>query len=131
MGALSSADDLSLLYTTLYGLQKMIYICEEFGKKCGIMYNPKKSMCIKIGCNTSGELPQLRLSGDKMEWVKKVRHLRNIISNDLKENGEIAQKHGDLIGRVNKALVSFRNAPDIILKSIFNSKCAHLFGCEG
>ncbi len=32
---------------------------------------------------------------------------------------------------MNKALISFRNTPDIILKSIFNSKCAHLYGCEG
>ncbi len=131
MGALSSADDLSLLCTKLYVLQKMIYICEEFGKKYGNMYSPKKSMCMKVGSNASGELPQLRLSGDTIEWVKKVRHLGNIISQDLKETGEIAQKHGDLIGRVNKAMVSFRNAADIILKLIFNSKCAHLYGYEG
>ncbi len=32
---------------------------------------------------------------------------------------------------MNKALVSFGNDPDIILKSIFNSKCAHLYGWEG
>ncbi len=57
IGALSSADDLSLLCTTLYGLQKMIYICEEFGKQYGIKYNLKKSMCMKMGSNTSGELP--------------------------------------------------------------------------
>ncbi len=61
MGALSSADDRSLLCALLYGLQKMIYICEEFGHKYGITYNPKKSMCMKIGSNASGELPQLRL----------------------------------------------------------------------
>ncbi len=79
--ALSSADDLSLLYTMLYGLQKMIYICEEFGKKYGIKYNPKKSMCMKIGSNARGELPQLRLSGDKIEWVKKVGYQGLIVSN--------------------------------------------------
>ncbi len=50
---------------------------------------------------------------------------------DIKETGEIAQTRGDLIGRVNKALLGFRYAPDIILKSIFNSKCAHLYGCQG
>ncbi len=48
-------------------------------------------MCMKIGSNASGELPELRLSGDKIEWVKTVRHLGNIISQDLKETGEIAQ----------------------------------------
>ncbi len=37
------------LWTALYGLQ--IYICEEFGKKYGIKYNPKKSKCMKIGSN--------------------------------------------------------------------------------
>ncbi len=42
MGALSSADDSSLLCATLYGLQKMIYICKEFGKKYGIKYIPKE-----------------------------------------------------------------------------------------
>ncbi len=65
------ADDLSLLCAMLYGLQKMIYICEKFDKKYGIKYNPKKSMCLKIGSNARGELPQLRLSGDNIEWVKK------------------------------------------------------------
>jgi exonuclease III len=131
MGALSSADDLSLLCTTLFGLQKMINMCEEFGKKYGIKYNPKKSMCMKMGCNSNGVLPQLRLSGDRIEWVKKVRHLGNIITHDLRETGEISQKRGDLIGRVNKTLVTFRKAPDSVLRPIFNSKCSHLYGCEG
>lgn len=46
---IGSADDLSLLCTTMYDLQKMFNICGEFCIKYSIK---KKSISIKIGSNT-------------------------------------------------------------------------------
>ena len=40
------ADDMSLLSSSPKGLQKAINICEEYGKKYDIIFNPKKSMCM-------------------------------------------------------------------------------------
>jgi hypothetical protein len=48
----------------------------------------------------------------------------------MKETDDIVRKKGDLIGRVNKVLVEFSKAPDSVVGGLFNSKCAHLYGCE-
>ena len=40
------ADDMSLLSPSPKGLQKLIDICEEYGKNYNIMFNPKKGMCM-------------------------------------------------------------------------------------
>ena len=46
MGALGSADDVSLLAPTLYALQKMIDICELYGIEYDVLYNAKKTVCM-------------------------------------------------------------------------------------
>ena len=40
------ADNMSLLSPSPKGLQKLIDICEEYGKKYNIIFNPKRSMCM-------------------------------------------------------------------------------------
>ena len=45
-GAISYADDLTLLGPTARGLQKQIQICEEYAKNFGMSYNPVKSFCV-------------------------------------------------------------------------------------
>ncbi len=49
---------------------------------------------------------------------------------DLKETDEIVKKRGDLIGRINNIAVTFPNAHDRVIRELFNSKAAHLYGCE-
>ena len=51
------ADDMSLLFPSPKGLQKLIDICEEYGKKYNIIFNPKKSMCM---CFTGKSLKLIR-----------------------------------------------------------------------
>ena len=41
VGALGYADDLVLMSPSRNGLQKMLQICEEFGKEYNVVYNPK------------------------------------------------------------------------------------------
>ncbi len=131
-GAISSADDLSLMCPTLHGLQKMIHVCEEYGSAYGVKYNPKKSVAMSIPAKKSEplRLPALKIGGDNIAWVKTAKHLGNYFSCDFKETEEIVHKRGDLIGRVNNMCSSFSNAPDGVKSQIFNSRCSHLYGCE-
>ena len=48
-GALSYADDITLLYASVRGLNEMIVICFEYAKEYDITFNPKKTVCIKFG----------------------------------------------------------------------------------
>ena len=49
IGALSYADDITLLCPSIRGLNEMLFICCEFGDNCNIVFNPKKTVCIKFG----------------------------------------------------------------------------------
>ena len=49
MGALSYADDITLISPSLYGLNRMLDICNKFAIDNFIIFNSKKTICIKYG----------------------------------------------------------------------------------
>jgi hypothetical protein len=128
-GALSYADDLTLICPSLYGLQQMLKICETFGLQYGVKYNPSKSMVMNITKHRQ-QLADVYLAGHSLTWVSVVKHLGNYVRSDLRESTEIAHKQGDLIGRINAMCGTFYKASDSVKREIFNSQCSHLYGCE-
>ena len=63
IGSLCSADGLAHLAPTLFGLRRMLRICEDFGIEFDIAFN----------------------------WSKTVNHLGNLISYNLSGNDEITR----------------------------------------
>ena len=108
----------------------MMDICESFGKTYGMKYNPTKTVVMCMTDRKEATLPNVKLCGESLTWVDKVKHRGNIIRADLKENDEMTKKRGDLISRVNNISAMFPKAHDRTIKELFNSKCAHLYGCE-
>ena len=51
MGALSYADDITIICPNIRGLNKMLKICNEFAQSNKIIFNSKKTICIKFGDN--------------------------------------------------------------------------------
>ena len=49
MGALSYADDITLISPSLYGLNRMLDICNKFAIYNFIIFDSKKTICIKYG----------------------------------------------------------------------------------
>ena len=49
MGVLSYADDITLICPSIWGLNKMLKICNTFSKNNSILFNKKKTTCIKFG----------------------------------------------------------------------------------
>ena len=48
-GALSYADDITLICPSICGINNMIDICCEYAKEYDITFNPTKTVCIKYG----------------------------------------------------------------------------------
>ena len=48
IGALSYANDITLLCPSVRGLNEMIVLCCEYAKQYDIMFNPKKTVCINF-----------------------------------------------------------------------------------
>ena len=74
LGALGSADDLTLLAPTVYAFRKMLKICEEYGNEYDVLYNATKTVCIYFNGKQYyvDDPPSVFLNGSKLEWVKKV-----------------------------------------------------------
>ena len=49
LGCILYADDILLLSSSSHGLQCMLNICIEFGKKWDIRFNPAKTQCVSFG----------------------------------------------------------------------------------
>ena len=55
MGAVSYADDITLLSPSLHGLNRMLEICAKFADNFDITFNSKKTLCIKFGESLNGK----------------------------------------------------------------------------
>jgi len=49
IGCVAYADDIAVLSASCYGLQKIIDICDNFGHKWDIKFNPLKSQLMAFG----------------------------------------------------------------------------------
>ncbi len=47
-GIIWFADDLKLLFPSLFGLQRMLNICKAFSTSTGLTFNAKKTLCLKF-----------------------------------------------------------------------------------
>ena len=77
MGALGYADDTTLTCPSLYGLNSMLYISNQFAKNNHIIFITKKTICIKYG---DAVKPQecAKLNDIRQSWGGgNVRHLGN------------------------------------------------------
>ncbi len=88
-GGFSYADDLKLLYPSDKGLQRMIIVCEEFSRECGVRFNIKKSMCMLYARNRNRQfeqMPSIKLEGALLAWVQSVKYLGTYIASNLLED---------------------------------------------
>jgi hypothetical protein len=131
-GALSYADDLCILSPTLSGLENMLNVCEKYGKEFDVIYNPKKTQCMKFTRDTSGVKfkSDISLCGQNLEWVDSVKYLGNWITYNLKETVEINKKMCAFYGNVNSLRTCFRNVGYKNISKLFNSYCCHFYGSQ-
>ena len=127
-GSIGYADDLKLLSPSEHGLREMGRICEEFGEEYGVQYNPTKTVCILYARKMPIEKPSIKLCNTELQWVDSVKHLGNYYESRMTEKTEVLRKKGDMVQRVNSLLVSLGRSSDTVMKKVFNTQCAHLYG---
>ena len=70
------ADDMLLLAPSINALQKLLTVCETELRKLDLSINAKKSVCIRIGSQSSIECCKiLTADGKCLEWVNNLRYL--------------------------------------------------------
>ena len=91
VGALSYADDITLLSPSLQGLQYMVNICEEYGKEFHVTFNDKKTTGMVFGAS-NGNCKAIQVNGNNVDWVTNARHLGNVVDNKLSDLKDINAK---------------------------------------
>ena len=84
MGALSYADDITLIAPSIGGLNEMLKLCDNYATVYNVIFNSKKTVCIKFG-NEAIRNKTAFLNNQPLKWNEKVRHLGNIIDKDCIE----------------------------------------------
>ena len=114
VGVLGYADDLFLLCPTLDGLQKMLNICERYANSHNLQFstdpNPQKSKTKCIGfLQKERGLPNLKLCGNNLPWVKTGKHLGTRIDGDTRSilSNDVIEKRARYIQRNNELLQEF------------------------
>ena len=82
VGALSYADDITLLSPSLQGLQYMVNICEEYGKEFHVTFNDKQTTGMVFGAS-NGNCKAIQVNGNNVDWVTNAKHLGNVVDNKL------------------------------------------------
>ncbi len=129
-GSFGYADDVTINSPTVYGLQKMLNVCEEYGQEFSVSFNEKKTLCIKF-CQ-SGVIPDalVTLNGKKLKWVPKAKHLGNWINNTLECSIDCNEKKGHFISSVNKLMNKFGSSPYVVKRKLFLSYCMSFYGSQ-
>ncbi len=67
----------------------MTHVCEELGNEYGVTYNHQMSVNMFIKHSRDDILPDLTLDGQPIKWLKREKHLENILQCGLKETDDI------------------------------------------
>ena len=107
----------------------MLKICEDFADEYSVKYNAEKTVCVLFSKKDVCK-PSVKLCGKELDWVQSVKHLGNYLEENMSESTEIRKKKQDLVQRVNYVVSTLGNCEDTIIRTVFNSKCAHFYGCQ-
>ena len=126
VGALSYADDITLLCPSIRGLNKMLDICNSFADMYDIKFIDKKSLGIKFGCQqVISEV--LYLSKSRIEWVSSVKQLSNYVNSDMTDKTDCDMKCSSFIGYVYKLKANFGFLQPFVLGNLFKAFCFFLW----
>ena len=108
MGALSYADDLSILEPTYHACQKMLHVCDEFAREFNVIFNSSKSIVIVFNKKLKRDIPSLQVAGAPIPYVDNAMHLGSYIGpNSHKFNLKKAVQ--DMNSQVNLLVANFAN----------------------
>jgi len=74
-GCIMYADDLLLLSASVSGLQYMLDTCYKCGIENDIIFNQKKSVCIRIGPHWNKPISPMVLGNMSLDWASSFKYL--------------------------------------------------------
>ena len=118
--------DLILLSPTVYGMKRLIQICEIYAKDHNIVFNPKKSQILYFPFK-KGDLPKYNFDLDKetLSYVNNAKHLGHMISDGVIDVSYIMCMFNK---SVNILMAQFGTVSSSVLLKLFIQFCCNFYG---
>ena len=144
-GIIGYSDDMLLVAPSIDALQEMVSTCEEYAKEHNLQFstdaNPSKSKtkCMAFTKRKECELRNILLCSNPLPWVKRIKHLGSVVTNDLQIMADdTTQKRAEYINKNNELFQEFHYThPASMVKinnyfntSFYGSVLWDLFGTE-
>ena len=124
------ADDLCLLAPSAIALQILLDLCNEYGLKHDIVYNPLKSICMVFKPpRFSLKCPPVYLGQTVLAYKSEAKYLGVWLSDDCTDNIEIKKQRQTLYARANSVLRKFSACSMSVKISLFQSFCTNFYCC--
>lgn len=129
-GALSYADDLTLIAPCRSAAQCMLDTCEQFSANFDVKFNPSKTKLMLFLPNgrMSATCPPLSLFGSLLDVSKNEIHLGSMIGSNC-ESINVDSACNDLRQRTNLLMSRFSFCDFEIRVKLFRSYCCSFYGC--
>ena len=127
---LGYADDVTILTPAVRALQSILNICEDFAIEYNVLFNAKKSICMRVGSDGIPPNRLVSLSGSVLKWHKKVKHLGNIVKHNLDDSDDVEFKKGVFISQVNTLNQKFSSVQGSLKSALFQTYCCSFYGCQ-
>ena len=121
-------DDVALVAPPLYGMDKIIKVCEIFDDKIGLLFNPLKSklLCFNVD---NPDTVYVTLGNTTVRTSLHEKHLGNFISNHIYDRN-VKVHVCRLFGKTNVVLCDFGYCDSSTLVNIHITFCMDLYVCE-
>ena len=106
---------------------EMLKICHNFAQSNSIIFNNKKTVCIKFGKEIVKN-EKAMLDTHVLKWLDKVKHLGNFNNTDCNEITDCNFKKSLFIGYLNKLGSNFGKLQSKVLINLFKSYCCSFYG---
>ena len=127
-GAFGYDDVIALVSPSIYGLKKMISICESYAKDYHITFNPAKSKLLCFN-DSSSNISPIYLNDKPVTVVNIDKHLGNYISINIYDRNIISNVY-DFYQRSNSVISDFGICDNETLDKIHSIFCMHMYSCE-
>jgi len=135
-GALAYADDIVVLAPTASAMRNMLQICDEYAAEFSISFNANKSKCLIAAPRrrryllNKSDICSFSVGGKSIEFVDFFTHLGHVISSDLDDCRDVANRRCSFIGQTNSVLCDFGKLDSNVRYRLFRSYCSSNYGCE-
>ena len=127
VGCICYADDILLLSGSLFGLKKLINICEDYAKEHKIRFNGNKSKLIIFNQGNNDLFLDVFVCGDIVERVSELKYLGLIFSCGSGDSFQSAVSK-DFICKFNIFMSDFNKVNSKLKNYLFNTYCCSFYG---